>query len=76
MPLFQYLCLDCEAASELLVRGSETPQCPECESRRLEKQMSHVTPMKGGSAAEAAPAPTPCGQPSCCQMQGGGCSLN
>lgn len=76
MPLFQYLCHDCEASMELLVRGDESPRCPDCDSKRLEKQLSHVTPMRGGKASAAMAEPTPCGQPSCCQMQGGGCPMN
>lgn len=63
MPLFAYRCLNCEATSELLVRGDVPPLCPSCGSENLEKQMSHFAPLK----AESAPAPA-CS--SCCQASG------
>ena len=70
MPLFEYLCRECETRSEVLVRGAEKPACPECNSTRLEKQMSRITPM-GESMAD--PVPAGCGMQNCCQMTGGGC---
>jgi putative FmdB family regulatory protein len=71
MPLFAYICKSCEAASEILVRGSEKPKCPECGSAQLEKQMSHCAPMK--SAAAAPECASHCSQAGSCPMQGGGC---
>lgn len=68
MPLFAYACAACGTASEILVRGSETPVCPKCESAQLEKQMSRVAPLHA-----AAPEPVGCGASQCCRMQGGGC---
>lgn len=70
MPLFAYACADCGASSEILVRGSETPECPACASTRLEKQMSRFAPMQA-TASE----PVGCGAAQCCRMQGG-CGLN
>lgn len=67
MPLFGYVCKECEAEFEVLVRGSEKPACTQCGSKRLEKQMSHF------ATAAASPEPVGCGAPSCCRMQGGGC---
>ncbi|MCP4642862.1 MAG: zinc ribbon domain-containing protein [bacterium] len=69
MPLFEFMCRKCDARSEVLVRGSEKPACPECGSTRLVKQASAISPVQGGQPAQAAPAG--CG--SCCQAQGGGC---
>ena len=40
MPLFEYACSQCASDFELLIRGSESPQCPECGSSELEKQFS------------------------------------
>jgi putative FmdB family regulatory protein len=68
MPLFAYACAACGTYSEILVRGSETPVCPKCESAQLEKQLSRVAPLHA-----AAPEPMGCGASQCCRMQGGGC---
>ena len=40
MPIFDYVCDDCGHAFELLIRGSEAPACPRCESRAVTKQLS------------------------------------
>jgi putative FmdB family regulatory protein len=42
MPIFDYHCCDCDADFELLVMSSTTPNCPQCGSQHLEKQLSHV----------------------------------
>ncbi|WP_281805439.1 FmdB family zinc ribbon protein [Methylocystis echinoides] len=42
MPLYAYTCQDCEAAFELLVRASDTPQCPACGSAQLAQQVSRI----------------------------------
>ncbi len=40
MPLYEYACAACGDHFELLVRTSERPGCPQCGSKRLEKQLS------------------------------------
>ena len=41
MPIFEYICLDCEQRFETLVlSSSEEVCCPDCESKRLEKLVS------------------------------------
>lgn len=40
MPIFEYVCNGCSSRFDLLVRGEETPACPECASEDLEKQLS------------------------------------
>ncbi|MBU2718607.1 zinc ribbon domain-containing protein, partial [Acidithiobacillus ferridurans] len=42
MPIFDYHCCDCDADFELLVMGSTIPNCPQCGSQHLEKQLSRV----------------------------------
>ena len=52
MPIYEYVCKKCEAAFELLIRGDsdrKSAQCPECSSKRIEKQFS-VFGMSGGSS--------------------------
>ena len=40
MPLYQYVCQDCEAEFETLVNRGEEPECPKCASTDLDKQPS------------------------------------
>lgn len=41
MPLFDYLCLDCGKANEVLVLSpTDQPQCNFCDSRNLKKLLS------------------------------------
>ena len=69
MPLFQYYCSQCDSENEILVRGREAPECPECESKHLTKQLSAIRPMNAAAKNVA----EGCGSPSCCQLTGGGC---
>lgn len=50
MPLYEYNCLDCHEQVELLIRGSEEPHCPECESTRLEKLLALRRPTSAGTS--------------------------
>ncbi|MCL4216730.1 MAG: zinc ribbon domain-containing protein [Candidatus Hydrogenedentes bacterium] len=72
MPLFTYICRKCQTEAELLVSNGESPLCPECGARTLERQASLITPL---DAPQGASAPQGCGAQSCCPMQGG-CPLN
>jgi len=75
MPLFEFLCQSCEAEFELLVGVRETPVCPECQSRKLDKLMSAASGRVTGNAfpmASDCPPPEagPC-SPSCCRLPQG-----
>jgi putative FmdB family regulatory protein len=68
MPLYEYSCRDCDSQFELLVRGSEQPHCPECESDQLEKLLSAPAAHTTGSRDLPLPQPTGgCGLPQCGQ---------
>lgn len=74
MPLFEFHCEDCDREFELLVGLKEQPQCPSCESLKLEKLMSaSAARVSSGSslpmAGPACPPPSagPC-SPSCCRL--------
>lgn len=74
MPLYGYACKSCGHMFQTLVRSSEVPACPACESVELERQLSLIaSPQKGGADPEpACPAGgAGCGQ--CCGMGGGMC---
>lgn len=72
MPLFSYQCESCETVSELLVRGTEAPVCPQCGSKKMIKQQSAFAPM-ASQRSEAAPACS-AGPGACCS--GGSCPYN
>lgn len=40
MPFFSYHCPSCDSVFETLVRGDETPACPQCGGTTLERLMS------------------------------------
>ena len=66
MPLYEYVCQDCQTQAELLVQGSQQPECPTCGSAKLSKQFSVPAAHVSGGA------PLPVYSP---QMTGGGCGL-
>jgi len=44
MPLYSFHCAKCAGDIELLVGSSETPVCPTCGSKKLERLMSRTAP--------------------------------
>jgi putative FmdB family regulatory protein len=67
MPIYEYVCMECEEHFEELVRGDDAnPKCPRCDATKVAKQFSTfaahgtaVAPSFGGSSGGG-----------CC---GGGC---
>jgi putative FmdB family regulatory protein len=54
MPIFEYICKDCQHEFEALVYGKQKAVCPKCESKRLEPQLSvFAVSSKGGSSSRA-----------------------
>jgi putative FmdB family regulatory protein len=73
MPIFEYVCADCQHHFETLVQGAAQPVCPSCQGTRLQKQLSVFAVASRGLSAS--PAPAPCG--TCGDPRGpGACSLN
>ncbi|MGI9495103.1 MAG: FmdB family zinc ribbon protein [Mariniblastus sp.] len=70
MPIYEFICLSCNSELELLVRSGTQPNCPECESGILEKQLSVIS---STTTTQKSTAPASCAQPRCC---GGGCRPN
>jgi len=73
MPLFEFYCEDCHSEFEMLVGVRETPECPGCQSKKLEKLMSaaagRVTTGNALPIAQGCPPPEagPC-RPNCCRL--------
>jgi putative FmdB family regulatory protein len=68
MPIYEYSCRQCTSDFELLIRGSESPQCPQCGSHELEKQFS--VPAAHSASRSRLPICEPpsdagCGLPQC-----------
>ncbi|MFO0930699.1 MAG: zinc ribbon domain-containing protein [Gemmataceae bacterium] len=40
MPLYEYVCQECEHPFEALVFGDEQAECPQCRGQKLTRQMS------------------------------------
>jgi putative FmdB family regulatory protein len=73
MPIFEYVCRDCQRSFEALVTADRRPACPSCKSEALDKQLSvfAVSTKSTASSASVAPCGT-CGDP----RGAGACSMN
>ncbi len=40
MPVYEYVCMECESHFEELVRGDERPHCPDCAATNVTKKFS------------------------------------
>ena len=73
MPIFEYICKECQHEFEALVFGKQEAECPKCQSKKLEPQLS-VFAVSAKSGASSAMPTGPCG--SCGDARGpGACSL-
>ena len=70
MPLFEYICKKCSHQFEVLVMGSTVPECPSCNSKRLEKLMSSFAVNSGGGNKDSQKTVGACG--SCGDPRGPG----
>lgn len=63
--MFEYQCRACDHQFELLVRESTRYECPKCQGRELDKQLSvfAVSAPGGGMAMNAGPSCGACGDP-------------
>jgi len=75
MPIFEYICKECDHRFEALVYGNQKAECPKCHSRKLAPQLSvFAVSAKGSSSVASSPAAGACG--SCGDPRGpGACSL-
>ena len=78
MPIYEYICQDCERHFEAIVSGERKAECPDCKSKKLEQQLSAFAvgaPKGKGRFGKSAPNAGPCGN--CGDPRGpGSCSMN
>ena len=55
MPIFEYVCRECQHEFETLVFGRDKAKCPKCQSQKLSPQLSVFAMSAKGSARTAAP---------------------
>jgi|SRR5580693_731881 putative FmdB family regulatory protein len=73
MPIFEYICQECQHEFETLVFGRDKAKCPKCESQKLSPQLSVFAVSAKSTAGPASPTGA-CG--SCGDPRGpGACSL-
>jgi putative FmdB family regulatory protein len=66
MPIFEYICRECDHQFEALVYGKQKAACPKCHATKLAPQLS-VFAVSAGSAKSISAAPAggcgSCGDP-------------
>jgi putative FmdB family regulatory protein len=79
MPIFEYICKDCNQPFEALIIGSGKAECPGCHGRNLAQQFSvFAAGAPRAYTSCGAPAAGACGAgPSACGLSGGpgGCCM-
>ena len=76
MPIFEYICQQCQHRFETIVLGRKKAACPKCESKRLTQQLSSFA-VAGSEKSQpsASSSGGPCG--ACGDPRGpGACSLS
>jgi len=73
MPIFEYVCKQCQHQFEALVYGKEKAECPKCHATKLEPKLSVFAVSAKSSSPSSVPS-GPCG--SCGDPRGpGACGL-
>jgi putative FmdB family regulatory protein len=64
MPIFEYLCKQCDKRFEALVFGNQKPACPNCKGKNLVPQLSvFAVSAKSNSSQASAGGCGTCGDP-------------
>jgi putative FmdB family regulatory protein len=71
VPIYEYVCMECESHFEELVRGDEQVACPDCAATNVAKQFSSFA-VHGAASRDSARSSSPSfgGGGGCC---GGSC---
>ena len=75
MPIYEYICDDCQAEFEkLVINKQQEITCPQCSSEKATIQLSvFSSSVAGGSSKSFTPSSGSSGGGGCC---GGGCGCN
>ncbi len=74
MPIFEYVCEECDKKFEAILFGSQKAECPKCHGKNITPQLSVFAVSTKTSSASAFQSSGPCG--SCGDARGpGACSL-
>lgn len=75
MPIYEYVCEDCETRFEkIVINKNQEIACPKCASKKASIQLSVFATSNGSTnGASAKSSPSSGGGASCC---GGGCGCN
>src|SRR5215813_3613778 len=71
MPIFEYICQQCDHRFEAIVLGKQKASCPKCESKRLSQQLSSFS-VGGEKADQPGVSCGTCGDP----RGPGACAMN
>jgi putative FmdB family regulatory protein len=69
VPIYEYVCMQCESHFEELVRNGEEPPCPDCGGANVRRQLSVFASVGAGGEQPTFRGPTG-GGGGCC---GGSC---
>jgi putative FmdB family regulatory protein len=75
MPIFEYVCADCQESFEKIVDKQESVACPICKSERLEKQYSSFG-MRTSSGGNGGYPSLPLYNSGGCGCASGGCGCS
>ena len=70
MPIYEYVCMQCESHFEELVRNGHQPDCPECGAGDVRKQLSVFSAHGSSTQTSIGTGPAPRSSGGCC---GGSC---
>ncbi len=70
VPIYEYVCMKCEAHFEELVRSGEDPACPDCGADKVARQLSVFAAVGAGESSSPSFKPLGGGGGGCC---GGSC---
>jgi putative FmdB family regulatory protein len=70
MPIYEYVCMQCESHFEELVRNGQQPDCPECGHANVRKQLSVFSAHGSSTQTSFGSGPAPRAGGGCC---GGSC---
>jgi len=73
MPIYEYVCGDCNTPFEWLTREGEEPACPACGAGNLTRQLSVPAAHTSGTSGPECPAKEAgeCGVSNCCRSNCG-----